>query len=128
MEGHRREVWQLDSREWLRFAASLPAETLSLNNASVNGVLLSGRHIIHGMSVLNVSTNGGQVYLQDGLDTTARNVAAVALAAGGSLTTGFANRGIIIESGLWISYVSCVLAGSIFYTPLWDYPNTPPGH
>lgn len=116
------------SYEWLGYAAGLPAKPVPFTSQSGNQVLAAGRHILMGVSFRNLSTFGGAITLNDGLD--ANSIPLVTVGFGGSATVlqPIAANGIMCEIGVFLNSLSgCVLTGSAWIVPLWNYPSTPPG-
>lgn len=127
MHQHERLRGLEGSWEWLKFAAQLPGQPLTLQPFTGTVVAFQGRCIYLGCNIINNSTTAGRVTVYDGLDASGTIVDVAALPASGVANPGTTAAGVLCESGVSIGVGGLAVAGSVIVVPLWHYEFTPPG-
>lgn len=116
-----------ESWEWLSFAASLPAKPFQFSALTAGRLLNSGRYILVGVSLNNISTNAGVLTLYDGQDTNGEISGVVPFAASAGAAQTFGTRGVLMEIGIYLNPSAGSVTGTVYAVPLAHYNNTPPG-
>lgn len=99
-------------------ALDWPAIPISVQAATGNRLLLSGRMLLRGWSLQNGNAGAQVVQLLDGTDSTGLVVAYGSLPAGANFAGPSADAGILLTVGAFLVVAAGPLNGAVYVTPL----------
>lgn len=115
------------SWEWLEFAAQLPSRPEPMPSTGTSVQLMSGRCLLRGGLLSNLTSAGIGVNIYDGTDTKGLFIGELSVPAGGFPSFDFDAVGVLMERGVFLTFNPGPPAGTMFVVPLWHYEHTPPG-
>lgn len=115
------------SYEWLEFAAGLPPKPVPYTGQSASFQGFKGPAILHGLVCNNGNAGGQTIILHDGEDATGPLVHQAFIGNGQNQVQMFPPKGIMCETGVFITLFGGPWAITLLLVPLWHYSITPPG-